>query len=173
MKPNSEPPTYQLSADRKYLGPHILTCQINSIREDPPKVCSEPECRTKPGTEETHSGYLTLPLKKKIMGYSPLGSDGWDNNDFISQTALLGSREHKGLEICTVSLSHTAMHADSPASGGPLQRSYVWANQSVQNGAPQACIRLHSHNTAGSSLSLEHCVDLRTIFLFHNCYNHP
>ena len=71
MKPNSEPPTYQLSADRKYLGPHILTCQINSIREDPPKVCSEPECRTKPGTEETHSGYLTLPLKKKSWGIAP------------------------------------------------------------------------------------------------------
>ena len=55
-----------------------------------------------------------------------MGSDGWDIDDFVSQMALLGTQGHKALEICTVSLRHTAMHANPPASGQPVQRSYAW-----------------------------------------------
>ena len=51
---------------------------------------------------------------------------------------------HKALEIGVASLRHTAKHTDSPASGQPVQRSYVWASQSVLNGAPQAYIQLHT-----------------------------
>ena len=56
--------------------------------------------------------------------------------------------EPKALEICTASLRHTAMHADSHVSGQPVQRSYVWANQSEWCTAGLYTVT-HSHNTAG------------------------